>query len=77
MYIVHMPLWTMLNRLLEKKYGLQLNHEPLLLYAVSLALAAVVYLIGYISYHKFELYFLRLKTPGLSKDLTHLEPRGR
>jgi peptidoglycan/LPS O-acetylase OafA/YrhL len=77
MYIVHMPLWTMLNRLLENKYGLQLKHEPLLLWTVSLGLAAVVYLIGYISYHKFERYFLRLKMPVRNKGLTHLEPRGR
>jgi peptidoglycan/LPS O-acetylase OafA/YrhL len=77
MYIVHMPLWTMLNRLLENKYGLQLKHEPLLLWPVSLALTAVVYLTGYISYHKFERYFLQLRTPALGKYLTHLEPRRR
>lgn len=77
MYIVHMPLWTMLNRLLENKFGLQLKHEPLLLWTVSLLLTAVVYLTGYISYHKFERYFLQLKTPAPGKDLTHLEPRRR
>jgi peptidoglycan/LPS O-acetylase OafA/YrhL len=65
MYIVHMPLWTMLNRLLQNKYGLQLQHEPLLLWTVSFVLAAVVYFIGYISYHKFERYFMRLKMPAL------------
>ena len=65
MYIVHMPLWTMLNRLLQNKYGLQLQHEPLLWWAVSFVLAAVVYFIGYISYHTFERYFMRLKVPSL------------
>jgi peptidoglycan/LPS O-acetylase OafA/YrhL len=77
MYIVHLPLWTMLNRLLENKYGLQLKHEPLLLWTVSLALTGIVYLIGYISYHTFERYFMRLKAPALGGDLTHLEPRRR
>lgn len=77
MYIVHMPLWTMLNRLLQNKYGLQLNNEPLLLWGVSLGLTVVVYGIGYISYHKFERYFMRLKLPSFRGNLTHLEPRGR
>jgi hypothetical protein len=72
-----MPLWTMLNRLLQNKYGLQLKHEPLLLWAVSLALTAVVYVIGYISYHKFERYFMKMKVPSFGGNLTHLEPRGR
>jgi peptidoglycan/LPS O-acetylase OafA/YrhL len=77
MYIVHMPLWTMLNRLLQNKYGLQLKHERLLLWAVSLALTVVVYVIGYISYHKFERYFMKMKVPSFGGNLTHLEPRGR
>lgn len=65
MYIIHMPLWTMLNRLLQNKYGLQLKNETLLLWAVSLGLAVAVYFIAYISYHKFERYFMRLKLPVL------------
>lgn len=77
MYIVHMPLWTMLNRLLQNKYGLQLKNEPLLHWAVSLGLTAFVYLIGYISYHNFERYFMKMKMPSLGGNLTHLEPRGR
>jgi peptidoglycan/LPS O-acetylase OafA/YrhL len=77
MYIIHMPMWTMLNRLLQNKYGLQLKHEPLLLWIVSLALTAVVYFIGYISYHKFERYFMKMKLPSFGGNLTHLEPRGR
>lgn len=77
MYIVHMPMWTMLNRILQNKYGLQLKNEPLLLWAVSLGLTMVIYVIGYISYHKFEKYFMRLKLPLLNGNLTHLEPRGR
>ena len=77
MYIVHMPLWMLLNRLLENKYGLQLKYEPLLLWTVSLALTAFVYVIGYFSYHKFERYFMRLKAPSFGGNLTHLEPRGR
>ena len=64
MYIVHMPLWTMLNRLLQNKYGLQLKNETLLLWAVSLGLTVVVYVIAYISYHRFERYFMRLKLPS-------------
>jgi peptidoglycan/LPS O-acetylase OafA/YrhL len=77
MYIVHMPLWTILNRLLQNKYGLQLKNEPLLHWAVSLGLTAFVYLIGYISYHNFERYFMKMKVPSLGGNLTHLEPRGR
>lgn len=65
MYIIHMPLWTMLNRLLQNKYGLQLKNETGLLWAASLGLTVVVYLIAYISYHKFERYFMRLKLPVL------------
>jgi peptidoglycan/LPS O-acetylase OafA/YrhL len=45
MYIVHMPLWTMLNRLLQNKYGLQLQHEPLLLWtAISATISLNVIL---------------------------------
>jgi hypothetical protein len=54
-----------------------LKHERLLLWAVSLALTVVVYVIGYISYHKFERYFMKMKVPSFGGNLTHLEPRGR
>jgi peptidoglycan/LPS O-acetylase OafA/YrhL len=77
MYIVHLPIWTMLNRLLQSKYGLQLKHEPVLLCIASLVITIVVYGIGYISYHTFERYFMRLKVPSLSGNLTHWQPRGR
>jgi peptidoglycan/LPS O-acetylase OafA/YrhL len=77
MYIVHMPLWTMLNRLFQNKYGFQLKDEPILMWTVSLGLTAFVYLIGYISYHKFERYFMKMKLPSFGGNLTHLEPRRR
>lgn len=77
MYLVHMPIWTILNRLLENKFGLQLKHEPLLLYTVSVAITLVVYGIGYISYHKFERYFMKMKLPSFGGNIPHLEPRGR
>jgi peptidoglycan/LPS O-acetylase OafA/YrhL len=77
MYIVHMPLWTMLNRLLQNKFGLQLKQEPVMLWAVSLVLTFVIYVIGYLSYHYFEKYFMRLRVSSPGGNLTHWQPRGR
>lgn len=61
MYIFHLPVWTIINRILENKYGEQLKQAPGILIWLPLAVFIFVYLMAFLSYHGFEKYFLRLK----------------
>lgn len=60
MYIFHLPVWTIINRLLVNRYGEQFKHGAAML-MLSLAVFITVYLLAFLSYHGFEKYFLRLK----------------
>jgi peptidoglycan/LPS O-acetylase OafA/YrhL len=61
MYIVHLPVWIVMTTLLQQRYGQPWHSMPGAVFYLPLVAFAITWLLGVLSYHCLEKYFLRIK----------------